>query len=123
MRLNYISNKLLIIFITSGLFFSNIAFAIQWEFMFNFEGQNKEDKIAIFVDKDSIAKKGDITELTLRFNSSMYPNSSVDCKNKKLYVRANDYSIDGKDNPIYKIACIGVKERIWESMKNLFYEN
>jgi hypothetical protein len=85
--------------------FFNFVHAVQWQYMFNIDSQKQGEKIAIYVDKDSIVKKGDITELTIRFDASTYPNSSVDCKNKKLYVHTTFFLVDSPDNPIYTLAC------------------
>lgn len=85
----------------------NLAHAVQWQFMFNVDSQNQGEQIAIYVDKDSIVRRGDITELTMRFNASTYPKSSVDCKNKKVFVQYSSlpFAIDSADNPIYVLAC------------------
>ena len=86
---------------------SNFAHAVQWQFMFNVDSQKQGEQIAIYVDKDSIVRRGDITELTMRFDASTYPKSSVDCKNKKLFVQysSSPFAIDSADNPIYVLAC------------------
>lgn len=86
---------------------SNFAHAVQWQFMFNVDSQKQGEQIAIYVDKDSIVRRGDITELTIRFDASTYPKSSIDCKNKKLFIQysSSPLSIDSADNPIYTIAC------------------
>lgn len=88
-------------------FICNTSHAVQWQFMFNVDSQKQGEQIAIYVDKDSIVKRGDITELTIRFDASTFPKSSVDCKNKKLFVQYSQtpFAIDSSDNPIYAIAC------------------